>query len=302
MSRVYVFKDYGGPETEALIERPIPEPGPGDLLVEVRAAGVNPVDWKIREGLLGRSPNRTLPAPMGREVAGVVAAVGPGVEGYAVGDEVLGPVGPGQGGFADHALMRAEQAVAKPAGLSFEVAATIPVAGTTAYDLTHAIALNPGDTMLVLGAGGGVGLLAAEIGRVRTLRVIGIASESKRRLVESTGAMSVASGPGVADGVRRLAPAGVDLIVDLVGGDPLRAIASLAKPGRILSAADLATAEELGGAGRPNDPVALRRITAIVSSGAISPQIAATYPLGRARDALAAVEAGHAVGKTVIVP
>lgn len=303
MSRVYVFTEYGGPETEALIERPVPEPGPEEILVEVRAAGVNPVDWKIREGLLGRSPGRTLPAPMGREVSGIVRAVGADVTGFTIGDEVLGLVAPGQGGFADHALLRAGDAVAKPEDISFEVAATIPVAGTTAYDLTHAIQLDAGQTLVVLGAGGGVGLLAVEIGRVHKFQVIGIASDSKRELVESAGAAFVAAGAGAAERVRELAPDGVDLIVDLVGGDALRALAPLAKsPDRILSAADPETAEALGGAGRPSDPEALTKITDVIGYGVITPQISGIYPLDRARDALAAVEARHATGKTVIVP
>lgn len=303
MSRVYVFTEYGGPETEALIERPVPQPGPEEILVEVRAAGVNPVDWKIRKGLLGRSPGRVLPAPMGREVSGVVQAVGAEAEGFRVGDAVLGLVAPGQGGFADHALLRATDAVAKPVDVSFEAAATIPVAGTTAYDLTHAVELVPGQTLLVLGAGGGVGHLAAEIGRVRQLEVIGIASEAKRALVESTGAAFVASGAEVAERVRELAPHGVDLIVDLVGGDALRAVAPLAtSPDRIISAADPATAEALGGVGRPSDPEALRKVTDVIGRAVITPQISAAYPLERARDALAAVEARHAAGKTVIVP
>ncbi|WP_432560328.1 NADP-dependent oxidoreductase [Granulicoccus sp. GXG6511] len=303
MSRVYVFGEYGGPETEALIERPVPTPGPGEILVEVRAAGVNPVDWKIRAGLLGQSPSRKLPAPMGREVAGVVAATGAGVEAFALGDEVLGPVAPGQGGFADHALLRADEAVAKPAELSFEAAATIAVAGTTAYDLTHAIELDAGATVVVLGAGGGVGSLAVEIGRVHRFRVIGIASEGKRELVEGLGAEFVPSGDGAAAAVRELAPDGVDLIVDLVGGEALRALAPLAKSGdHILSAPDPRTAEEFGGGGRPNDPDALRKITEVIGFGVITPRVSATYPLDRAREALAAVEAGHALGKTVIVP
>ena len=303
MSRVYVFKDYGGPETEALLDRPIPQPGRGEILVEVKAAGVNPVDWKIREGQLGRSPNRALPAPMGRVVAGLVAAMMNDVQELRVDDEVLGPVAPGQGGFADHALLRASDAVTKPAELSFEIAATIAVAGTTAYDLTHAIDLEPGATVLVLGAGGGVGSLATEIGRVHQFRVIGVASERKRELIESLGAEFVRSGVGVAETVRELAPDGVDLIVDLVGGEALRAVAPLAKsPDHIFSAPDPETAEELGGSGRPNDPESLRRITEVIGYGAITPRISATYPLAAAREALAYVESGHATGKVVIIP
>lgn len=301
MSRVYVFNQYGGAEGEELIERPIPEPGAGELLVEVRAAGVNPVDWKIREGHLGRDGQ--LPVPMGREVAGVVAAVGPGVEEFAVGHEVLGPVAPGQGGFADHALLRADQALAKPEEISFAVAATIPVAGTTAYDLTHEIQLETGQTLLVLGAGGGVGHLVAEIGRVHEFRVIGIASQNKRDLVESTGATFVAAGQEAPAAVRELTPQGVDLIVDLVGGQALREVAPLATtPDRIVSAADPQTATELGGTGRSRDPEAFEKITSVIGYEVITPRISGEYPLDQARQALAVVETGHAVGKTVIVP
>lgn len=301
MSRIYVFTDYGGPEVEELRERPTPEPGPGQILVEVRAAGVNPADLKLREGRFGRS--HTLPRTLGFEVSGVVTAVGPDVEGYDVGDAVLGPVAPGEGGFADHALLRAKDAVAKPEDISFEVAATIPTAGTAAYDLTHQVELEEGQTMLVLGAGGGVGHMACEIGRVHKFRTIGIASEGKRDIVESTGATWVASGDGAADAVRALAPEGVDLIVDLVGGQPLRDIAALAtSPDRIVSAADEKTATELGGSGRVNDPEALAKITDVIGYGVITPEVSATFPLERAGEALAAVARGHSRGKTVIVP
>lgn len=240
---------------------------------------------------------------MGFEVAGVVLAVGSGVEGYAVGDEVLGSPAPGEGGFADHTLVRAKDAVAKPEGIPFEVAATLPVAGTTAYDLTHAIELDPGETMLVLGAGGGVGHLVCEIGRVHRFRVIGIASEGKRTLVEATGASFVVAGEGAAAAVRELAPEGVDLLVDLVGGQALRDVASLAKaPDRIVSAADEETARELGGSGRTSQTAALEKIAGVVGAGVVRPCVTSEYRLDRAREALAHVEGGHSAGKTVIVP
>lgn len=301
MSRLYVFTEYGGPETEALIERPVPEPGPGELLVEVRAAGVNPADWKLRESWFGRDGD--LPRAMGFEVAGVVLAVGPGAGEYAVGDKVLGTPAPGEGGFADHTLVRAEDAAIKPDGVSFAAAATLPVAGTTAYDLTHALPLEAGQTMLVLGAGGGVGHLVAEIGRARGLRVIGVASERKRALVESTGAQFVAAGDDVAASVRELAPEGVDLLLDLVGGQALRAVATLAaSPDRIISAADGATVTELGGSVRTNHPEALERIAREVGNEVIKPRITGEFPLDRAREALALVQGGHSEGKTVIIP
>jgi len=172
------------------------------------AAGVNPADWKIRAGQLGRK--WSLPAPMGREAAGVITQIGEGTEGFAVGDEVLGLVAPGQGGLAEHTVILASTAVAKPEEISFTDAATIPVAAATAYDATHQIELEPSQTLLLLGAGGGVGLMAAQIGRVHEFRVIGVAGAAKRELVESTRATFIESGPGLADRVRQAVPNGVD--------------------------------------------------------------------------------------------
>lgn len=301
MSKVYVFTDYGGPETQQLIDRPVPTPGPGELAIEVRAAGVNPADWKIREGQLGR--HWSLPAPMGREAAGVVTQVGDGIEDFAVGDEVLGLVAPGQGGMAEHTLLRASTTVAKPEEISFTDAATISVAAATAYDATHQIELEPGQTLLLLGAGGGVGLMAAQIGRVHEFTVIGVASATKRELVESTGAALIESGPGVADRVRQATSDGVDLIVDLVGGDALRAIADLVPDRtRIISAADPDTAAELGGLALARTTEAKGKITEVITYGLVDPHVDTQFELDQAGQAIAAVEAGHAAGKIVVVP
>lgn len=299
MSKVFVFTAHGGPENQGLIDRPVPEPGPGELGVKVHAAGVNPVDWKIRSGALGT--DRKLPAPMGQEVSGVVTAVGAGVDGFAVGDAVLGRVAPGWGGYAQHTIVAATDAVAKPEEISFRDAATIPVAGATAYDGTHQIELEPGRTLLILGAGGGVGNMAAQIGRVHKFEVIGVAGEGKQELVESTGATFVASGAGVADRIREIAPEGVDLILDLVGGQPLREIADLVTdPARIISAADPATVTELGGAPLAATGEAMGKITDVIKYGLVDPQVTATYPLDQATEALATVEAGHNSGKIVL--
>ncbi|SFI31320.1 MULTISPECIES: NADP-dependent oxidoreductase [Microbacterium] len=301
MPKVYVFTDYGGPKTQQLIDRPVPTPGPGEVAIEVRAAGVNPADWKIREGQLGR--HWSLPAPMGREAAGVVTQVGEGIEDFAVGDEVLGLVAPGQGGMAEHTLLRASTTVAKPEEISFTDAATIPVAAATAYDATHQIELEPGQTLLLLGAGGGVGLMAAQIGRVHEFTVIGVASAAKRDLVESTGATFIDSGPGVADRVRHVAPDGPDLLVDLVGGDALRAVADLVSDQtRIISAADPGTAAELGGLALARTDEAMGKITEVIQYGLVDPHVNAQFGLDQADQAIATVENGHAAGKIVVVP
>lgn len=301
MSRVLVFNDFGGPEQQELVNRPAPEPAAGQIAVRVVAAGVNPVDWKIREGFLGRE--WALPAPMGREASGVVTAIGAGVEGFAVDDEVLGEVVPGHGAFAEHTLLQADKTVAKPEEISFADAATIPVAGATAYDVTHQIELDAGQTLLILGAGGGVGRMAAQIGKVHQFTVLGVASASKKDLVESSDVTFIESGEGVADRVAAAAPDGVDLIVDLVGGDALRAVASLAKdPSRILTAADPELARELGGAAVERTDEALEKITGVVEYGLVDPTVTARFSLDDAKQAIAAVETGHATGKVVIEP
>ncbi len=301
MSKVFTFTTYGGPDGQQLTEREAPVPGPGEIAVEVRAAGVNPADAKRREGAFGTKGKP--PVAMGLEASGVVTAVGEGVEDFNIGDEVLGAPARGLGAFAEHTVLKASQSVVKPEEISFEVAATIPVAGTTAYDLTHQVEIEAGQTLLVLGAGGGVGLMALQIAKVHEFKAIGVASESKRELVESTGATFVASGDGVADRVVDLAADGVDLLADLVGGDALRELAPLAKrPSAIVSAADAETASELGGAGRERSEGVLAKITDVVRYGLVDPNITATYPLDRAAEAMAAVETGHVTGKVVIVP
>lgn len=183
------------------------------------------------------------------------------------------------------------------------MAATVPVAGTTAYDLTHQVELEAGQSLLVLGAGGGVGHLVTQIGRVHGFRVIGVAFESERELVESSGATFVPAGQGALAAVQELVPEGADLLIDLVGGEALWDLAPAAvSPERVLSAADADTAAQIGGAGRVSDPESLEKIASVIGYGVVTPEIRATFGLARAREALAAVEVGHARGKVVIVP
>ena len=301
MSKVLVFNDYGGPEQQELIQSPVSEPAADQLAVRVVAAGVNPVDWKIRAGLLGR--DRALPAPMGREASGVVTAVGPGVSQFSVGDEVLGEVAPGHGGFAEHTILRADKTVAKPEEVGFAEAATIPIAGATAYDVTHQIELEAGQTLLIVGAGGGVGQIAAQIGKVHQFTVLGVASASKREVIESSGAVFIESGDGVADRVAAAAPDGVDLVVDLVGGDALRAVAPAAKdPSHVISTADPDTVRELGGVPVERTNEGLEKITDVIGYGLVAPTVTARYSLDDAARAIDAVENGHTTGKIVIEP
>lgn len=301
MTKTLVFTAFGGPETQQLVDHDVPAPGPSEVAIEVKAAGVNPADWKIRAGQMDDHWN--LPAPMGREASGIVTAIGDEVEDFTIGDEVLGLAAKGHGTFAQYTVLNGRQTVAKPEELSFAAAAALPVAGATAYDVTHQIELKPGETMVILGAGGGVGLMAAQIGKVHQFNVIGVASAAKQQLVEAAGATFVESGTGAADRVREIAPDGVDLMIDLVGGQPLRDIAPMAKdPALILSTADPQTAQELGGAGVQRTRQGLEKITEVAEYGLVDPNVIQRFSLDEAQQAIAIVEDGHAGGKIVIEP
>ncbi|AOR36150.1 NADPH:quinone reductase [Streptomyces fodineus] len=303
MPKAYVYTRHGGPETEALIDLDRPSPGPGEILIAVRAAGVNPVDWKLREGF--RRPGESEPAfptVFGSEAAGVVVEAGAGVTGFAVGDEVFGSTA--QGGYAEYALLTADVTAHKPAALSFGAAATLPVAAATAYDGVRQLDLPGGSTLLVTGAGGGVGSAVVQIARAFGLRVVGVASEGKRDFVESLGAVHVPSGPGLAERVRAAAPDGIDGVYDLVGGPVLAEAAELLKDrGKLVTAGSPQQAvAALGGA-----PVRRVRTAAVVEAvaelavrGALKPHITRTFPLEQAGQALRAVEDGHTLGKIVI--
>ncbi|MDQ0579183.1 NADP-dependent oxidoreductase [Streptomyces rishiriensis] len=304
MPKAYVFTRYGGPETEALVDLERPRPGPGEVLVAVRAAGVNPVDWKQRTGYRrpGESGERAFPAVLGNEVAGVVEETGEAVTGFAPGDEVFGTAV--AGGYAEYALLAAGITAHKPAELSFTDAATLPVAAATAYDGVHQLALPAGATLLVTGAGGGVGVAVAQIARARGVRVVGIASEGKKDLLESLGAVHVPSGPDWAEGVRPAAPDGVDGVFDLVGGEVLRDAADLVRDrSRLITAgAPADEVERLGGArvARARDAAVLRAVADLVVRGDLNPHVTLTFPLERAGEALREVESGHARGKVVL--
>jgi len=301
MPKAFVFKEYGGPETEAFVDLPKPVPSPGELLVAVRAAGVNPADWKFRAGYMRDFVPLQLPAVFGSELAGVVEQLGEGVEGFVVGDEVFG--NPSGGGYAEYTLLPVAAAARKPAGVSFIDAATLPVAAATAYDGVHQLGLRAGQLLLVNGVGGGVGVAAAQVARGLGLEVIGTASAEKKEFVESLGVRHVLYGEGVAERIRAIAPDGVDGIYDLVGGDALRGVAELIKdPAKLITAVDPPAAAEYGGSGvaRARNSEVLEAVVALVEAGTLNPFVTKVFPFDQAADALALVEAGHAQGKVVL--
>jgi NADPH:quinone reductase-like Zn-dependent oxidoreductase len=302
MVKAFGYSSNGGPDVQEFLDLEMPAPLPGELLVEVRSAGVNPVDWKIRSGMLGEASAADLPAVLGSEVSGVVREVGKDVEGFAENDEVFGSVAPGSGGYAEFTLVTATAAAHKPAQVSFNDAATLPVAAATAYDGVTQLGLKEGQTLLINGIGGGVGVAAAQIARDLGINVIGTASEDKRALVETLGATLVPYGDGVDERIRQILPDGVDAILDLAGHEGLRAVAGLVPDrSKLISAGDPSVAE-LGGhmIERDRTTRVLEIVGALVADGKLDPHVEDVRPLDEAADALAAVEIGHARGKVVI--
>jgi len=302
MVKAFGYRTNGGPDVQEFLELDMPTPGPAELLVEVRSAGVNPVDWKVRQGMFGSVSESDLPAVLGSEVSGVVRGVGKDVEGFSENDEVFGSVAPGSGAFTEYTLVTAGAAARKPPQVSFNDAATLPVAGATAYDGVTQLGLREGQTLLINGVGGGVGVAAAQIARDLGLNVIGTGSEDKRALVESLGATLVPSGDDVAERVRQIMPDGVDAIFDLAGGKALRAVADLVTDKtKLISAGDFSVGE-LGGHPMERDRTSrvLEIVVQLVADGKLDPHVEDVRSLDEAADAMAAVEIGHARGKVVI--
>ena len=302
MSKAYGFTSYGGQETETWFDRPVPTPGPSELVIEVRAVGVNPVDHKLRSGAMA-NPDAApdFPLVLGGEASGVVVAVGSDVNGFADGDAVLGKTAPEHGSYAEHAVLLADDTTQKPPQASYVQAAALPIAGGTAWDVLDKLDVVEGETLLINGVGGGVGVLAAQLARNRGVAVFGIGSESKRPLTESLDATLVAYDSGdVAEQMRALLPDGVDAVLDVVGGEPMREVATLAAdPSRIVSIVDPGVAD-LGGSFLVAGSVGVPAVVDLVVEGKIDPKVLQTYPFEEAAQALRAVESGHILGKIVI--
>ncbi len=301
-SKAYGYTSYGGQETETWFDRPVPTPGPSELVIKVKAAGVNPVDHKLRSGAMS-NPEGTpsFPLVLGVEASGVVVAVGSDVDGFTTGDAVLGRTAPEHGSYAEHAVLLAADTTAKPPQLSFVQAAALPVAGGTAWDVLEKLGVLEGQTLLINGIGGGVGVVTAQLARDRGVAVFGVGSQSKRALVESLGATLVAYDDGdVVDQVRALLPDGVDAVLDVIGGEPMRQVADLVRtPSRMVSIADPGVAD-LGGTFLVSSSAGVPSVVDMVAHGKVDPKVLQTYPFDEAAQALRAVESGHVLGKIVI--
>lgn len=291
------YERFGGPEVLELAEIPVPEPTGAQARIAVRAAGVNPADFKRRKGQFGPVE---FPAQAGFEVAGVVDAVGPESP-WRVGDEVLGWAD--SGGYAEFAV--GTRLVAKPGQLSFPDAAAIPVAAGTAERGLRLLELKADETLLIHGASGAVGSMAAQLARAAGAIVIGTASAANQEVVAGLGATPTTYGDGVVDRVRALAPNGIDAVLDCAGHDFLdAAIALRGGTDRIVTFVDPAAAEkgvEFSSGGGASVLEAVERAAQLVASGAFHlPAPARLYPLSEAAAAQLESEIGHGLGKIVL--
>jgi NADPH:quinone reductase-like Zn-dependent oxidoreductase len=294
------FSQFGGPEVLEIVDLPDPHPGPGQVRIAVRAAGVNPSDWKKRAGLM----DEELPQTMGYEAAGVVAELGPGVEDVAVGDRVFG-FSAAEGAQAELAVLAYYAPV--PPTLDFATAAALPAAVETATRALDQLGVASGSTVLVNGASGSVGAAAVQLAAARGARVIGTASPANHEFLRSLGAEPVAYGAGLTGRVRALAPAGVDLALDVAGSGVLPELIELAGgAGNVITVADFAGATEhgvrfsRGDAGRALH--ALDEIGPLIESGRFSPPVVRPFPLTEVAEAHRVSEHGHSRGKLVLLP
>jgi NADPH:quinone reductase len=314
-TKAVVATAFGGPEVLSIIDTPVGRPGPGEALISVRAAGTNPIDYKRYSGAMGRDPAR-LPMRLGSEAAGVVSGVAGGAEGPSgrvlVGDEVVAYRI--AGGYAADVTVPVSSVVKKPSTLSFEQAGGMMLTGATAVHALTVSRVGKGETVLVYGASGGVGLMAVQIAMAAGARVIGTASESGHALLRELGAEPVLYGPGVEGRVRALAPHGVDAAVDTAGGDEAldTSLAAVAQRDRIVTLIASRRAFEsgikvIGGAPGADPGTEIRaaarlELARLAEDGKLRVVVAATYPLTEAAAAHRALATGHTHGKIILVP
>jgi NADPH:quinone reductase-like Zn-dependent oxidoreductase len=299
MMKAVRFSRFGGPEVLEIADLPDPHPGPGQVRIAVRAAGVNPSDWKKRKGLM----DEELPQTLGYEAAGIVDELGAGVADVNVGDRVFG--------FCVDGTAQAELAVLSyyapmSASLDFAVAAALPAAIETAWRALDQLGVASGSTLLINGASGSVGSAAVQLAVARGARVIGTASPANHDYLRSLGAEPAAYGAGMAGRVRALAPGGVGVALDVAGSGVLAELIGLVGgPERVITLADFEGAQQYGvrfSRGDDGRAVhALAEIGRLIESGRFSLPVVQTFPLAEVAEAHLVSEGGNGRGKLVLL-
>ncbi|MBO3744700.1 NADP-dependent oxidoreductase [Streptosporangiaceae bacterium NEAU-GS5] len=301
-------------EQPAISELPVPEPGDGVVLIRVKAAGLNAIDNAIAVGMMAQMMPHEYPLVLGRDAAGVVEAVGAGVDGVAVGDEVFGHVllaPPIQNGtLAEYALLPAASVAHKPAGLDFVTAAAIPLAGAAALAAVEAVDPQPGQTVLIVGASGGVGSYAVQLAKARGATVVATGTAADADRLTTLGASSVIdfTTESVADQVAAAYPDGVDALIDLVSYAPATVLTGVVrKGGKVASTLGAADEQTLAGAGLTGGNIMAGPVREVIvplaeqaAAGNLKVDVTTVLPLEQAADGLATIAAGKASGKIVI--
>jgi NADPH:quinone reductase-like Zn-dependent oxidoreductase len=308
VSRAVVVTGHGGPEVLACVDTPPQAPGPGELRVAVRAAGVNPIEGKIRRGEVSGLPAQ-FPGRLGTDVAGVVDAVGDGVTAFTAGEEVLGRAA--DGGYADFAICRVEDMVAKPPALAWDVAGSLAIPAETAVRVLGLVGCGPGEaarrTVVVHAASGGVGLITAQLALARGARVVGTAGPERLAYLRSLGIAATPYGPGWVERVRALAPEGVDAVLDLAGKGVLEeSLALVGDPSAVVTIADpdaarLGVRYSRGLVERVPMPEVFAEVLPLILDERIRVPIARRFPLVRAADAHRFCDEGHPGGRIVLL-
>lgn len=297
--KAVVFREYGPPEVLETVDLERPRPDSEQVLVRVRAAGVQPFDTGVRRGWTGFPVN--FPQQIGNEFAGVVAAVGDSVSGFAEGDEVLGWVF--MSALAEYVVVGTDAVVPKPAGMGWEIAGSLSASGQTAYTALRELGVGRNDTVLVHAAAGGVGTVAIQLARAWGATVIGTASEANHDYLDALGAIPVTYGEGLAERVRAIAPHGVDAVIDGIGGQALRDSRALVGDAqRIGTLVDHDLAEELGARGirAQRSTERLTELVELHQADGLRLHVRAAFPLEHTARAHHEVESGHGRGKVVV--
>ncbi|MEU1624943.1 NADP-dependent oxidoreductase [Streptomyces sp. NPDC020096] len=306
MPKAVRFTEYGGIDVLRVADVERPSPGRGQVLVKVVAAGINPGEAKIREGLLHDRWPATFPSGQGSDFAGSVEEVGEGVKGLARGDEVIGFTNR-RASHAEYVLAEATELIHRPAGVPWEQGGALFVAGTTAYAAVRAVAPAPGDTVVVSGAAGGVGSLVVQLARQAGATVIALASEPNHAWLTDHGAIPVRYGEGAADRIRAASGGRVDAFIDTFGDGYVELALDLGvRPERIDTIIDFAGAEKHGvkaeGSAAAASAEVLTELAALIDQGKLEVPIAKVYPLDDVRDAYRELERQHTRGKIVLKP
>jgi NADPH:quinone reductase-like Zn-dependent oxidoreductase len=302
--KAMTFDRYGEPEILQQAELPMPKVGPGEILIRVRSAAVNPVDWKIMAGGLDGIMQTFFPVTPGWDVAGVVEAVGFDAPEFRPGEEVMAYARKSvvhDGTFAEFISVSTQATARKAAALDWDQSAGLPLAGLTAYQLLKRLGLRAGEVVLIHAAAGGVGILGAQIAKAMGARVIGTASEKNHDFLRGFGIEPVAYGEGLVERVRQLVPNGIDVAADFVGGVRDVTLAVLAPSGRHGSIVDSSVAEHGGLYAwvRPNGED-LQVLADFADAGKLTVPVAQVFPLERAAEALRLSMSGHVRGKIIV--